>query len=128
MISLGYNISLDEKKKPPEDFRKMSIIEFIRAIKIKRLPQKVAIYGLDTLLLSVEKPRDLLSSIREILRENNRDFRRNKYTFLFIPRNELDTNAYVYAKKGNKKANISSLFAMRLNIKDINLYYAGFDF
>jgi len=129
MISSGYNVLLYPKE-PPEDFKKMSILEFLREIEMQQQNQrKVAIYGLDTLLLSAEHPRKLIKYIREdIFKKNHKNFRENRNAFLFIPRNELDETTHLYAKFGDKKANISSLFAMRLTIKELDLYYADFDF
>lgn len=126
--TIGYNISLREEY-PPEGFSKMSVIEFLRRVREKKkLPKKVAIYGLEILLLANKNLREATKSIRNILRANNKTFREMGYTFLFIPRKELYENSNVYLKAENKKANISSLFGLRLQIKDVGLYHADFEF
>jgi len=124
----GYNVLLKEDA-PPEGFAKMSIIEFLREIrKGLELPKKVAIYGLESLLLTNEDSRAGTKFIRNMFRENNRLFRENGYVFLFIPRKELYVNRDVYLKAEDKKANVSSLFGLRLQIKEVGLYYADFEF
>lgn len=126
--TIGYNILLKEEH-PPEDFSKMSIIEFLRRTREKKeLPKKVAIYGLEILLLANEDLREATRSIRNILRANNRTFREMGYIFLFIPRSELYEDGSVYIKIGDKKADISSLFGLRLQIKEVGLYHADFEF
>lgn len=124
----GYNVLLKEDE-PPEGFAKMSIIEFLREIRSgQELPKRVAIYGLESLLLTNEDSRAGTKFIRNMFRENNRLFREKGYTFLFIPRKELYVNRDVYLKAEDKKANVSSLFGLRLQIKEVGLYYADFEF
>lgn len=124
----GYNILLKEEH-PPKEFSKMSIIEFLRRTREKKeLPKKVAIYGLEILLLTNKNLREATRSIRNILRANNKTFREKGYTFLFIPQSELYEDGSVYMKIGNKKADISSLFGLRLQIKEVGLYHADFEF
>jgi hypothetical protein len=84
----GYNLLKEEE--PPEDFAKMSVIEFLREIRRgQELPKKVAIYGLEFLSLTYKDSRACTKFIRDIFRENNRLFREKGYVFLFIPRKEL---------------------------------------
>ena len=124
----GYNVLLKEEE-PAEGFAKMSIIEFLRETRRgQELPKKVAIYGLESLLLTNKDSRAGTKFIRNMFRANNRLFREKSYTFLFIPRKELYVNRDVYLKAEDKKANVSSLFGLRLQIKEVGLYYADFEF
>jgi hypothetical protein len=124
----GYNVLLKEKE-PPEGFAKMSIIEFLREIRRgQELPKRVAIYGLEGLLLTNKDSRAGTKFIRNMFRENNRLFREKGYTFLFVPRKELYVNRDVYLKAEDKKAIVSSLFGLRLQIKEVGLYHADFEF
>ena len=124
----GYNVLLKEAE-PPEGFAKMSIIKFLREIRRgQELPKKVAIYGLEGLLLTNEDSRAGTKFIRTMFRENNRLFRAKGYVFLFIPRKELYVNRDVYLKAEDKKAKVSLLFGLRLQIKEVGLYYADFEF
>jgi len=124
----GYNVLLKEDE-PPEGFVKMSIIKFLREIRRgQELPKRVAIYGLESLLLTNEDSRAGTKFVRNMFRENNRLFREKGYVFLFIPRKELYVNRDVYLKAEDKKANVSSLFGLRLQIKEVGLYYADFEF
>lgn len=124
----GYNVLLKEDELP-EGFAKMSIIEFLRGIRRgNELPKKVAIYGLESLLLTNKDSRAGTKFIRNMFRANNRLFREKGYVFLFIPRKELYVNRNVYLKAEDKKANVSSLFGLRLQIKEVGLYYADFEF
>ena len=124
----GYNVLLKEEE-PPEGFAKVSIIKFLREIRSgQEFPKRVAIYGLESVLLTNEDSRAGTKFIRNMFRGNNRLFREKGYTFLFIPRKELYVNRDVYLKVEDKKANVSSLFGLRLQIKDVGLYHADFEF
>ncbi len=127
-LTQGYNVLLKEEE-PPEGFVKMSIIEFLREIRRgQELPKRMAIYGLEILLLTSGESRATTKFIRNMFRENNRLFREKGYVFLFIPRKELYVNRDVYLRAEDKKANVSSLFGLRLQIKEVGLYYADFVF
>ena len=56
-------------------------------------------------------------------------FREQENTFMFIPQNGLYGNDAIYCKVGEKRVNISPVFASRLQISDAGGYYhADFEF
>jgi len=124
----GYNLLL-KREEIPEGFEKMSIIQLLRNTKFGvSIPKNVAIVGLDTLLLSSENSRECTRYLMTILRTNNKIFRKQENTFLFVPQDEMSENSNVYCKKGDKRVCISSIFASRLHINDVGVYYADFEF
>ena len=69
-MKVGYNIITEGgiiAKKFIELQVKMSFIEFIRILKSKKLDQDVQVSGLDFLLFSCEKPKDLAKNLRNLL-------------------------------------------------------------
>lgn len=127
-LTQGYNLYLKECKLP-EGFSKMSIIQFLRFIETEQTPPpNAAIFGLDTLLISSDNPRECVRYIMSKLRMANKSFRKNNNTFLFIPQNDLYENSDIYCKVENKKVSISAVFASRLQISDVGVYHAEFEF
>jgi len=124
----GYNLLLNIED-VPEGFRKMSIIQLLRDVKGDRnIPKDVAVVGLDTLLISSENSRESTKYLTAMLRSNNKRFREQENTFLFIPQNELYENSDIYCKIGEKRVSISPVFASRLQISDVGVYHADFEF
>lgn len=124
----GYNVALKEMN-IPESFKRMSIIQFLRNIKDRKpCPEKNAIIGLDSLLSASEKSRENMKYIMTKLREGNKEFREKNIVFLFVPQRELYENSEVYCKAGDKKVSISGIFASRLQILDVGIYHADFEF
>ncbi len=124
----GYNLLLNIED-APEGFRKMSIIQLLRDVKGGRnIPKDVAVDGLDTLLISSENSRESTKYLTAMLRTNNKRFREQENTFLFIPQNGLYENNDVYCKVGEKRVSISPVFASRLQISDEGIYHADFEF
>jgi len=124
----GYNLLL-KKEDIPEGFQKMSIVQLLRDIKGgKNIPKDVAVVGLDTLLISSENSRESIKYIMGMLRAHNKLFREQEKTFLFIPQNELYENSDIYCRKGERMVSISPIFASRLQILDVGVYHADFEF
>jgi len=124
----GYNVLL-EKEDIPEDFKKMSIIQLLRNMHHgKDIPKNLAVVGLDTLLLSSENIRQTTKYLMNMLRNNNKQFREQEKTFLFILQNELYENSDLYCRKGDRNVSISTVFASRLQILDVGVYHADFEF
>ena len=124
----GYNLLLNIED-VPDGFRKMSIIQLLRDMRGDRnIPKDVAVVGLDTLLISSENSRESTKYLTAMLRTNNKRFREQENTFLFIPQNELYENSDIYCKIGEKQVSISPVFASRLQILDVGIYHADFEF
>ena len=124
----GYNLLLNIED-VPEGFRKISIIQLLRDVKGGRnIPKDVAVVGLDTLLISSEDSRESTKYLTAMLRANNKRFRKQENTFLFIPQNELYENSDIYCKIREKQVSISPVFASRLQISDVGVYHADFEF
>lgn len=124
----GYNLLLNIED-IPDGFRKMSIIQLLRDVKGDgNIPKDVAVVGLDTLLISSENSRESTKYLTAMLRTNNKRFREQENTFLFIPQNELYENSDIYCKIGEKQVSISPVFASRLQISDVGVYHADFEF
>ena len=125
----GYNLLLNIED-VPDGFRKMSIIQLLRDVKGDRnISKDVAVVGLDTLLISSENSRESRKYLTTMLRTNNKRFREQENTFLFIPQNELYENSDIYCKIGEKQVSISPVFASRLQISsDVEIYHADFEF
>ena len=124
----GYNLLLNIED-VPDGFRKMSIIQLLRDVKGDRnIPKDVAVVGLDTLLISSENSRESTKYLTAMLRANNKRFREQENTFLFIPQNGLYENSNIYCKIGEKRVSISPVFASRLQILDVGIYHADFEF
>ena len=124
----GYNLLLNIED-VPDGFRKMSIIQLLRAVKGDRnIPKDVAVVGLDTLLISSENSRESTKYLTAMLRTDNKRFREQENTFLFIPQNELYVDNDIYCKIGEKRISISPVFAGRLQILDVGIYHADFEF
>ena len=124
----GYNLLLNIED-VPEGFLKISIIQLLRDVKGGRnIPKNVAVVGLDTLLTSSENSRESTKYLTAMLRANNKRFRKQENTFLFIPQNELYENSDIYCKIGEKQVSISPVFASRLQISDVGVYHADFEF
>ena len=124
----GYNLLLNIED-VPDGFRKMSIIQLLRDVRGGRnIPKDVAVVGLDTLLISSENSRESRKYLTAMLRTNNKRFREQENTFLFIPQNELYENSDIYCKIGEKQVSISPVFAGRLQILDVGIYHADFEF
>ena len=124
----GYNLLLNIED-VPDGFRKMSIIQLLRDVKGDRnIPKDVAVVGLDTLLISSENSRESTKYLTAMLRANNKRFREQENTFLFIPQNGLYENSHIYCKIGEKRVSISPVFASRLQILDVGIYHADFEF
>lgn len=69
-MKVGFNIITEEGIKAKKFIElpvKMSFIEFIRKLKNKKLDQDVQVSGLDNLLFSSEKPKDLAKNLRNLL-------------------------------------------------------------
>lgn len=124
----GYNLLL-RKEDIPEGFQKMSIIQLLINMNESRsTPGNVAVVGLDTLLLSSENSRETIKYLMKMLRTNNKLFRKQEITFMFVPQNELYENSDIYCKTGDRKVSISPVFASRLQISDVGVYHADFEF
>ena len=124
----GYNLLLNIED-VPDGFRKMSIIQLLRDVKDDRnIPNDIAVVGLDTLLISSKNSRESTKYLTAMLRTNNKRFREQENTFLFIPQNELYENSDIYCKIGEKQVSISPVFASRLQILDVGVYHADFEF
>ena len=124
----GYNLLLNIED-VPEGFLKMSVIQLLRDVKGGRnIPKDVAVAGLDTLLTSSENSRESTKYLTAMLRTNNKRFRRGENTFLFIPQKELYENSDIYCKIREKPVSISPVFASRLQISDVGVYHADFEF
>ena len=124
----GYNLLLNIED-VPDGFRKMSITQLLRDVKGDRnISKDVAVVGLDTLLISSENSRESRKYLTAMLRINNKRFREQENTFLFIPQNELYENSDIYCKIGEKQVSISPVFAGRLQILDVGIYHADFEF
>jgi len=124
----GYNVALKEMD-IPEGFKRMSIVQFLRNIKNRKFcPENTAIIGLDLLLSTSEKSREITKYIMTKLREGNKDFREKDTIFLFVAQKELYENSEVYCKAGDRKVSISGIFASRLQIMDVGIYHADFEF
>lgn len=124
----GYNVALKEMD-IPEGFKKMSIIQFLRNIKDRKpFPEKTAVVGLDILLSASEYSRENVKYIMSKLRIGNKIFREENTVFVFIPQKGLYENSDVYCKSGDKKVSISDIFASRLQIQDVGVYHAEFEF
>ena len=124
----GYNLLLNIED-VPDGFRKMSIIQLLRDMRGDRnIPKDVAVVGLDMLLISSENSRESTKYLTAMLRTNNKRFREQENTFLFIPQNELYENSDIYCKIGEKQVSISPVFASRLQISDVGVYHADFEF
>ena len=125
----GYNLLLNIED-VPDGLRKMSITRLLRDVKGDRnIPKDVAVVGLDTLLISSENSREGTKYLTTMLRTNNKRFREQENTFLFIPQNELYENSDIYCKIGDTRVSISPVFAGRLQISsDSGVYHADFEF
>ena len=125
----GYNLLLNIED-VPDGFRKMSITQLLRDVKGGRnIPKDVAVVGLDTLLISSENSRESTKYLTAMLRTDNKRFREQENTFLFIPQNELYENSDIYCKIGDTRVSISPVFAGRLQISsDVGIYHADFEF
>jgi len=129
MFVPGYNILL-KPTEVPEGFEKMSIIQFLRYInrREKQEKKKVVVTGLDALLLSSKDTRETMKYLMRALSEGNKLFKKENLTIIFAPQQELYENNDVYCKKDDKRVSISSIFASRLQIREVDLYYADFEF
>ena len=94
----------------------------------RNIPKDVAVVGLDTLLISSENSRESTKYLTAMLRTDNKRFREQENTFRFIPQNELYENNEIYCKIGEKGVSISPVFASRLQILDVGVYHADFEF
>lgn len=127
-FSYGYNLLL-RPTEVPEGFEKMSIIRFLRCInRQEEMREKVFVTALDLLLLSSENLRETTKYLMKALREGNRLFKKRNMVIVFAPQNELYEGNELYCKREDKMASVSSIFASRLQIKDVSLYYADFEF
>ncbi|GFO96755.1 hypothetical protein ig2599ANME_0945 [groundwater metagenome] len=100
----GYNVALKEMD-IPEDFKKMSIIQFLKDINDRKtFPEKTAVVGLDILLSASENSRENVKYIMSKLRAGNKIFREKNMVFVFIPQKGLYENSDVYCKSGEKKS------------------------
>ena len=61
-----------------------------------------------------------IEKLNEIARQEN--------TFLFVPQSRLYENSDIYCKIGEKRVSISPVFAGRLQISDVGVYHADFEF
>ena len=130
-FTTGYNLllNIEDIEDIPDGFRKMSIIQLLRDMRGgRKIPRDVAVVGLDTLLISSENSRESRKYLTAMLRANNKRFREGENTFLFIPRNELYVDNDIYCKIGEKRISISPVFAGRLQISDVGIYHADFEF
>lgn len=124
----GYNLLL-KRGDIPEGFQKMSIVQLLKDMEdCKNIPKDVAVVGLDTLLTSSENSRESIKYLLKMLRMNNKLFREQENTFLFIPQNDLYENNDIYCGIGEGRISISPVFASRLQISDVGFYHADFEF
>jgi len=105
------------------------IVQLLKNMKNgKKIPKDIAVIGLNTLLTSSENSRESIKYLMGMLRANNKMFRKQENTFLFIPQNELYENNDIYCKIREKRVSISPVFASRLQILDVGIYHADFEF
>jgi len=124
----GYNLLL-RKEDIPDGFQKMSIIQLLRNMNgSKNIFENLAVIGLDTLLLSSGNSRGIIKYLMKMLRTNNKQFRKEEITFMFVPQNELYENSDIYCKTCDRKVSISPMFASRLQISYVGVYHADFEF
>jgi hypothetical protein len=84
----GYSLLLNIED-VTDGFQKMSIIHLLRDMRGGRnTPKDMAVVGLDTLLISSENSKESTKYLTTMLRTNNKRFREQENTFLFIPQNE----------------------------------------
>ena len=111
-MKVGYNIITEEGIKANKFIElpvKMSFIEFFRKLKRKKLDQDVQVSGLDYLLFSSEKPKDLAKNLRSLLIDYI-NYLNNDYISVQIVCRKLEKWDKVIAFIEDKKLYLEDIF------------------